>query len=197
MTDIVDEKFREWTDGMDAVRARINIFEKIRDIPYAVIPELIDAEKYRDIISMNRGSCTPKHFLLCTMFQKLGMLVLFVVYPFWWGERAEIVEDYPEQLKNMARELPLGHHLACKVEINGRLVLVDATLDSPLKNIELPVNCSWDGFSDNLLPMEPCGEEQIYHPLEAYLMQPRSDERSLAFYAELNSCLQNIRQLSC
>jgi len=97
MTDIVDEKFREWTDGMDAVRARINIFEKIRDIPYAVIPELIDAEKYRDIISMNRGSCTPKHFLLCTMFQKLGMLVLFVVYPFWWGERAEIVEDYPEE----------------------------------------------------------------------------------------------------
>ena len=72
---------------------------------------------------------------------------------------------------------------------------VDATLDSPLASVDLPVNRCWDGFSDTLLPMTPCGEEEVYHPLEAFRMQPRSDEASLTFYDELNACLEMVRCL--
>ena len=192
---ILDDRFRQWTRGNDPVQARISIYEKVRDIPYAVLPDLIDAERYVDILKLGRGSCTPKHFLLGNMFQRLGLLVLYAVYPFRWGERAEVLDDYPQQLRELSRELPMSHHLACKVEIDGRLVLVDATLDPPLANAELPVNQKWDGFSDTLLPITPCGEEEVFHPLEAHLMQARYDEKSLAFYDELNACLEMVRHL--
>ena len=192
---ILDDKFRRWTRGKDPVQARISVYEKIRDIPYAVLPDLIDAERYVDILKLGRGSCTPKHFLLGNMFQRLGLLVLYAVYPFRWGERAEVLDDYPQQLRELSRELPVSHLLACKVEIAGNLELDDATMDPPLANAELPVNQKWDGFSDTLLPMTPCGEEEVFHPSEAHLMQARYDEKSLAFYDELNASLEIVRHL--
>jgi len=190
---IIDEKLQEWAGGKDPVSARIAVFEHVRDIPYAIVPELIDAKRYIDIVKINRGSCTPKHFLLGEMFQRLGLLVLFAVYPFYWGERADILENYPAKLRRMAESRPTGHHLAAKVEIEGRFVLVDATLDMPLARLGLPVNRNWDGFSDTRLPMTPTGEEIIFHPVEAHRMKPVTDKQSLAFYSELNSCLQSAR----
>jgi hypothetical protein len=70
---------------------------------------------------------------------------------------------------------------------------VDATLDPVLKKLGLPVNMEWDGTSSTLLPIEPCGEEQLYHPSEAYLMRPRLDDESIAFYNELNTWLDKVR----
>jgi len=192
---MLDEKFRQWTQGKNAAQARVSIYQRIRDIPYAVIPQLVDAERYVDILRLGKGSCTPKHFLLCNMYQRLGLLVLYVVCPFRWDEWDETEFNYPLQLKKLAEELPISYHLACKVEIDGKLVLVDVTLDSALKNAGLPVNQDWDGVSDTLLPMNPCGEEQFYHPSEAYLMQAQYDEKSLAFYSELNSFFEEARRL--
>jgi hypothetical protein len=191
---LIDRAFHEWTLGMDPVRARISIFEHVRDIPYAVIPDLIDSKRYVNILRTRRGSCTPKHFLLASMFQRLGLLVLFTVYPFRWGERSEILDNYPVKLKQMADRQPVGYHLACKVEIGGRLVLVDATLDSPLARLPLlPVNLQWDGFSDTLLPMTPVGEERTFHPLEAHVMRPVVTRQALAFYRYLNQCMEQAR----
>jgi len=192
MAEMLEEKFRQWVEGKNSTQARVSIYEKIRDIPYAVIPRLIDAERYVEILELGKGSCTPKHFLLGNMYQRLGMLVLYVVYPYRWDE-AEF--DYPPRLRKLAEGLPTSHHLACKVEIDGKLVLVDATLDSALKKTGLSVNNDWDGVSDTLLPMNPCGEEQLYHPSEAYLMQAQYDEKSLAFYNELNSFFEEARRL--
>jgi len=190
MAEVIEEKFREWTTGKDAVEARISIFEKIRDIPYATIPELADFKRYVEILNLGKGSCTPKHFLLCAMYQRLGIPVLYVVYPFRWDE-VEI--DYPPQLMSLARELPTSHHLACMVDINGKLILVDATVDPGLKKLGLHVNEEWDGVSNTVLPINPCGEGQIYHPSEASLMQAQRDEKSLAFYSELNRWLEAVR----
>ncbi len=196
ISDILEEKFRQWAQGKDATRARVSIFENIRDIPYAVVPQLIDAEGYADILRLGRGSCTPKHFLLCNMYQRLGMLVLYVVYPFRWCEWQPTGMEYPSRLKSLAEDMPVSYHLACKVEIDDKLVLVDATLDSLLTKFDLPVNTDWDGVSDTVLPVNPCGEEQVYYPSEASLMQPRDfDQKSLAFYSELNCCMEEVRQL--
>ena len=109
MTELIEERFREWTQGRDATDARVSIYERIRDIPYAVIPELIDAQRYVEILKLGKGSCTPKHFLLCNMYQRLEMVVLYVVYPFRWDE-FEI--DYPPRLKKLAEALPTSYHLA-------------------------------------------------------------------------------------
>lgn len=189
--DQVESKYREWTEGRDPTAARISVFEKIRDIPYAVIPSLVSYEHFQEILNLGQGSCTPKHFMLCHMFQKLGLTVLYAVYPYRW-EDLDI--DYPRSLRRMATSLPTSHHLACRVELSGDLALVDATVDLPLKGLGLPVTEDWNGLSDTVLPVKPCGEEQLFHPSEARLMQFEADENSLAFYAAMNSWLAAFRQ---
>lgn len=191
----VGRVFREWVDGKDPIQARIAIFERIRNIPYAVIPELIDARRYVDILKTGRGSCTPKHFLMAEMFQRLGLMVIFTVYPYRWGERSEILDNYPHKLKEMADRQPVAYHLACKVEIEGRFVLVDATLDASLNKLPLlPVNLEWDGFSDTQLPMTPIGDEFTFHPVEAHVMKPVVNKQALEFYAFLNECMEDVRK---
>ena len=193
MTELIDVTFQDWVRGESATGARVKVFERVRDIPYAVIPELVSPERYWEILTIRKGSCTPKHFLLRDMYERLGMMVLYAVYPFRW---TELEVDYPPSLRKLAEDLPLSHHLACKVDIEGNLVLVDATLDPSLAKLGLPVNKAWDGVSDTLLPLEPCGEEQLYHPAEAQGMQPPQDEKALAFYRGLNSWLDEVRKLT-
>ncbi len=178
-------------EGMNPLDARIAIYNMVRDIPYAVVPELNSFDRYADILRIRRGSCTPKHLLLCDMYQRLGMTVLYAVHPFRWDE---LGIDYPSRLRTLARDMPTSNHLACKVDIDGRLVLVDATLDPALKLLGLPVNEDWDGTSDTLPPIEPGGEIQIYHPSEACTLRAQTDERSVAFYHELNSWLDAVRK---
>jgi hypothetical protein len=194
MADIVDRKLHEWTRGKSAKDARITIYYKIRDIPYAVIPELNDSEQYIHILEFNRGSCTPKHFLLCDMYQRIGLELLYAVYPFRWDEFALL---YPPELRRLAKAMPIGYHLACKVDIDGRFILVDATLEPALQKIGLPVNREWDGIRDTLLAVNPCGEEQLYHPSEARSTQPGiTDEKSLAFINGLNAWLEKLREVN-
>jgi hypothetical protein len=191
MASIVEVKFKEWVQGKNPREARIAIFNQIRDIPYAIIPELNDAKQYVRILELNHGSCTPKHFLLCNMFQRLGLEVLYAVYNYRWDEFENL---YPPELREAAKEMPLGSHLACKVDIDGKLVLVDATLDPALAVVGLPVNKEWDGVSNTLLPVRPVGEEQLYYPSEANLTQVQQlDPKTMAFYNGLNAWMDLLR----
>ena len=191
MQNIVDETFAQWVRGRTEVESRIAIYNAIRDIPYAVIPELNDPLRYREILALHKGSCTPKHFLLCAMYQKLGLEVLYAVYTFRWDEFEHL---YPADLRKLVKSMPAGNHLACKVKINSKYVLVDATVDPPLRKAGFPVTISWGGVDDTVLPVVPCGPEQLYHPSEADLMQKQIiDEQSLAFYARLNQWLERLR----
>ncbi len=98
MADMIEEKFIQWTRGQGDLPARISIYSGVRDIPYAVVPELNSAEKYVEILKYGKGSCMPKHFLLCNMYQRLGMLVLYAIYPFRWDEAGI---DFPPRLKKL------------------------------------------------------------------------------------------------
>ena len=121
-----------------------------------------------------------------------GMFVLYAVFPFRWDQ---VIIDYPPHLRKLAEELTTGYHLACRVDIDRELVLVDATLDLALEKLGLPINKAWDGVGNTVLPIDPCGEEQLYHPSETYLGQARYyDEKSLKFYRELNLWLDEVRQ---
>lgn len=193
MSSTIDEKFREWTGDRGAVAARVRVFEKIRDIPYAVVPPINSALQYGLILEVGRGSCTPKHFLLQDMYRRLGLPVLYAVYPFRWSD---LEVDYPPQLRRLAGRMPVSHHLACRVEIDGDLVLVDATVDRDLKKLGLTVNEDWDGFGSTLLPVTPLGEEQVYHPDEVRGHEARYDEVSLAFFSLMNGWLATIRETS-
>jgi len=188
---MVDQKFREWTEEKSPVEARVSIFEHIRDIPYAIDPELTNPVRYAEMLKLGRGSCMPKHLLLSDMYQRLGLMVLLAVYPFRW---ADIELDYPPRLRELAMSMPPSMHLACKVEIEGRLVLVDATVDLALEKLGVPVNREWDGIGDTVLPIEPLEEEQLYYPSEVVPMDVSLDNERLAFYDGLNSWLAEIRK---
>jgi hypothetical protein len=41
----IEETFKQWTQGLEKLPARIIIYSRIRDIPYAVIPDLNSTEK--------------------------------------------------------------------------------------------------------------------------------------------------------
>jgi hypothetical protein len=190
MTNSIHEKFTEWARGKQAVEARVAVFEKIRDIPYAVMPEINSTLHYTRILTVGKGSCTPKHFLLRDMYEELGLLVLYVVYAFRWSE---LEVEYPAHLRKLAEAMPISYHLACKIELRGRLVLVDATVDSPLKKLGLPVNENWNGYDDMLLPVTPVGEEQLFHPAEVRDYKASYDNASLQFFRQMNAWLDRVR----
>jgi hypothetical protein len=125
------------------------------------------------------------------MYEKLGLAVLYVVYPFRWSD---LEVDYPSWLRRLAEAVPVSYHLACKVEVGARLVLVDATVDSPLKKLGLPVNERWNGYDDMILPVTPVGEEQVYHPAEVREYAASYDEASLQFFSEMNAWLDRVRE---
>jgi len=189
---LVERKFHQWTCGKRPVEARISVFERIRDIPYGLIPEINNGDNYNRILAFNKGSCTPKHLLLADMFARLGITVLLAVYPFRWND---VRIDFPPDLQPIIDILPDDHHMACKAEIEGRLVLVDATVDPALEKIGLPVNKFWDGFSDTQPVVDPSGEITLYHPLEAqYINSVMIDRAHLDFYARVNSWLDEVRK---
>lgn len=193
--DAVRQTLRRWTSGKNGRAAMIEVFNRVRDIPYAIIPELNSPADYPRILELNMGSCTPKHLLLCSMYRMLGLNVILSVFPYRWAEFEDL---YPPALWEMAQQMPPVNHLACRVEVGGRFVLADATVDPPLGRIGLPFTADWDGLSDTALPVLPTGEEELFAPEEALLMPPPDhDEQSLAFYAELNRYFQEIRDGSC
>ena len=155
--DTLESTLSEWTRGLTSEEAHIKLFNKVRDIPYFVDLEMFSLQKGPGkMLKCNKGSCTPKHYLLGMMFDRLGLSVKYCTYSFWWRDQKV---DYTEKVLEMAGKLPLTYHLACEVLIEGNWVLVDATWDLPLKKAGFPVNEKWDGKSDTILAVS--AEEKI------------------------------------
>ena len=190
MPDFISEKLSQWTKGQNPLEARISVFRKIRDIPYAIIPEVIHPQKYLDILKISKGSCSPKHFLLADFLERLGLTIFYSVWQFFWKD---IPIEWPLELKKLIEEMPINTHLALRVKIEDEFVLVDATLDPKLKILGLPIN-DWDGKSNTLLPIQPLGEEAWHSREERELMVPDFEERSLVFYQKLNSWMEKVRR---
>jgi hypothetical protein len=145
---LVDEKLREWTSGRDVRGGLISVFEHIRDIPYSLAVPMTDLDTAPEqILALGKGYCAPKHNLLAEMCRRMGYEVVYATFPFLWNDPDLL---YPPDLRQLAITLPVAHHLACRVRINNRWVLVDATWDLPLKRAGFPVNVYWDGHTDTL-----------------------------------------------
>ena len=145
--------FVEWTNGLSGRDARISVFNHVRDIPYAVVPEINNpVDGPEGLLKTMKGSCGPKHFLLARMFEKLQIPTQYLTYPFSWNSKAVA---YSPELRMLAEVIPVTYHLACKARIQNRWVIVDATWDRPLARVGFPVNESWDGAGDTKLAVEP------------------------------------------
>jgi transglutaminase-like putative cysteine protease len=131
----------------------VAIFEHIRDIPYSLeVPMTDPATAPEQLLKFGRGYCGPKHFLLAKMYNKLGLSVVFATIAFLWNDPDL---HYTPELRALAARLPVAHHLACRVQIGGCWVLVDATWDLPLKKGGFPVNEKWDGYLETQCAVKP------------------------------------------
>jgi len=156
MDDIIKKKFREWTEGLSPEKSLVKIFSQIRDIPYFIDLRLLDlANGPRGMLEDGKGSCTPKHYLMGMMYGRLGYKTRYMTYSFNWKD---IGADYPKEVRDMADEIPVTYHLACKVLIDGKWLLIDATWDTPLAKAGFPVNKNWDGKSGTILAVKPVKE---------------------------------------
>lgn len=200
VSDIVEKAFTEWTEGLSSKDARISIFSQIRDIPYAVIPEISNpVNGPQELLKRMRGSCAPKHFLLGRMFEMLRIPIQYVSYPFSWNAKSVA---YPPELRKLAESVPIGYHLACKARIEDQWVVLDATWDRPLARVGFPINDSWDGASDTKLAVEPL-DEMVHETAQdrMQLLQARrsswtSDDHAWTdrFTSALNSWLEEVRR---
>jgi hypothetical protein len=153
MTALVKATFAEWTHGLDTRESMISIFTHIRDLPYSLVAPASDPKtSMEQLIVTGRGSCGPKHYLLSEMFRKLNISVIFSTVAFSWDDPDL---HYPPGLRELAPRLPIAHHLACRVQVGCRWILVDATWDRPLSKAGFPVNDHWDGYSDTRCAVKP------------------------------------------
>jgi hypothetical protein len=153
MTSIVNTTFAEWTDGLDTRESMISIFSHIRDIPYSLMaPGHDHITSAEQLLISGKGSCGPKHYLLAEMFRKLNLSIVFATIAFSWNDPDL---HYPPRLREMAARLPIAHHLACRVQVGCRWILVDATWDCPLSKAGFPVNDHWDGYSETKCAVKP------------------------------------------
>jgi hypothetical protein len=153
MSSLVNDFFQDWTHGLDPHQSRISIFEHIRNIPYSLsIPMRDPKTAPEQLLSAGKGYCGPKHYLLGAMYRRLGLDVVYATFPFLWND-PDI--RYPPHLRMLAAAVPIAYHLACRVRINGRWVLVDATWDPPLARGGFPVNEHWNGYADTRCAVKP------------------------------------------
>lgn len=153
MPSLVNVRLQEWTHGLDPCQSRISIFEHIRDIPYSLSVRMTDLKNAPEqILTLGKGYCSPKHYLLAAMFCKLGLDVVYATFPFLWND-PDI--HYPPALRGLAAGMPVAYHLACRVRLGARWVLVDATWDRTLAKAGFPVNEHWDGFADTKCAVKP------------------------------------------
>lgn len=196
----LESVLKEWTNGLTSEESRIEIFNRVRDIPYFVDLEMLGLEKGPEkMLKCNGGSCTPKHYLLGMMYERIGIPVKYCTYSFWWHKQDV---DYTEDVLKAAKKLPATYHLACEAMIEGSWVLVDATWDPPLRAANFPVNERWDGKSDTLLAITP-EEKNICTTLkerdEDYKARispyTSGDKLQLSrFSKKLNKWLEEVRQ---
>jgi hypothetical protein len=154
MEKLLEKKLEEWvTDSSkNNINPLVYIFLKIRDIPYMWMPTLINSKKGPiELLRINMGSCTPKNFLLGRMFSKLEIKIRYASYPFRWNEQRVWNKI---SSKMIIDKLPISYHVALHAFIENRWVVVDPSLDLPLKKAGLPVNDNWDGYSNTMIAFQ-------------------------------------------
>lgn len=196
MRALILRKFKEWT-GRTGDKS-VNIFNAVRDIPFAVEPEQYSRENGpSDMLKINMGFCVPKHYLLGEMYRELGIDIKYCVCPFRWADLAML----SPAIRKAAKTLPVTLHLMCKAYIGGKWIAVDATWDAPLAAADFPVNSPWDGKSETINAVKPMEELILSTDIEcAKLLKDKMNAYTLPeklalarFSVDLNKWLGGVR----
>lgn len=183
----------------DIKKVIISTFKWIRDMPFEI--KLDKKGYYEDLTyirTYERGSCSPKHYLLGSICKELELQVVYLTYPFYWDE---LGVDYPDFLKRLAEEMPLTYHLAIEVCIGKEKFLLDATWDSPLGKAGFPINKIGDKLTNTKIAIVPSGKPVIHTSalerdewIQSLKVNVTNAESKFEFYIALNAWLEQIRK---
>lgn len=147
--DVVRETFSKWTQGCDPLRARIVLFETVRDIPYRYPAGRHPAE----VLQNGYGGCSGKHYLLGEMYRLLGLQVRHMICTHRFNE-APLV--FPAPMQEMLRKNEIVDlHDYLQIGVDNEWIDIDATWPSTLREFGFPVNDDWNGTSPMLLSVVP------------------------------------------
>lgn len=147
--DIIQQVFRDWTTGSDHARARITLFERVREIPYRYPASRDPAE----VLRQGCGSCSGKHYLLAEMFRLLGLRVRHMICTHRFNESSLV---FPPAMQDVLRRNEIVDlHDYVQIAVNDTWIDVDATWERGLRDFGFPVNDGWDGKSPMLLSVVP------------------------------------------
>jgi len=137
--DLIRQTFDDWTHGCDPLRARVVLFERVRDIPYAY-PSSRDPIA---VLRQGRGSCSGKHYLLGEMFRMLGLRVRHMICTHRFNESPL---PFPLPMQEMLRKNEIVDlHAYVQISLDDGWVDIDATWERGLREFGFPVNEDWDG----------------------------------------------------
>jgi transglutaminase-like putative cysteine protease len=147
--DIIRETLSSWTHGCDPLKARIAVFNRVRDIPYSY-PSSRDPV---EVLQVGRGSCSGKHYLLGELFRLLGLPVRHMLCTHRFNESPLV---FPPPMQEMLRKNEIVDlHDYLQIAVDGTWVDIDATWERGLREFGFPVNEDWDGKSAMVLSVVP------------------------------------------
>lgn len=147
--DPVREAFQNWTKACNQMQARVALFERVRDIPYAYPASRDPVE----VLRLNRGSCSGKHYLLGELYRQLGLRIRHIICTHRFNESPVV---FPEDMQEMLRKNEIVDlHDYIQICVGDEWIDVDATWDSGLRSFGFPVNEDWDGASSMALSVVP------------------------------------------
>ena len=148
-TELIRQTLGEWTRGRDSLRARIVVFERVRDLPYGY-PSSRDPVT---VLQQGFGSCSGKHYLLGEMFRMLGLQVRHMICTHRFNESPL---PFPVPMQEMLRKNEIVDlHDYIQISVNDAWVDVDATWERGLREFGFPVNEDWEGTLPMLLSVVP------------------------------------------
>lgn len=127
------------TKDRSAVRARIEIFEYVRDLPIV----LAGSDEARIVLAEGRGSGTGKHQVLAALLHAAGCRVRHALCSHRFNESPIAFPDDMQLLLRKNEILDVHHFL--QIEVAGAWIDIDATWNAALRPYGFPVNDEWDG----------------------------------------------------
>jgi hypothetical protein len=147
--DIIRQTFRDCTAGLSPVRSRVQLFERVRDIPYCYPASRDPAEVLRE----GRSSCSGKHYLLGELFRMLGLRVRHMIGRHRFNESPLVFP--PEMQETLRKNEIVDFHDYLQIAVDDSWIDIDATWERGLRDFGFPVNDEWDGQSAMLLSVVP------------------------------------------
>jgi len=190
--DIFRQTFDEWTRGCDPLRARVAVFERVRDLPYSY-PSSRDPAA---VLRQGHGSCSGKHYLLGEMFRLLGLPVRHMICTHRFNESPL---PFPPPMQEMLRKNEIVDlHDYVQIAVNDSWIDIDATWERGLREFGFPVNEEWDGMRPMVLSVVPedyaVAERDPERLKEELLSKLTPRQRALRkqFLAALSSWIQEL-----